>query len=98
MLRAESGVSVGLARPQGLLVALTLAGGGAGDGGAKARTKCEPELLPCSGTPTTLPWMGQVPSHSEYFPNLKERDINTQEAQKSTEKWNPNSPNQGILK
>lgn len=68
MLRAESGVSVGLARPQGLLVALTLAGGGAGDGGAKARPENDSGLFLCSFGSITLLGVGYGPKLLEQKP------------------------------
>ena len=46
--------------PQGVLTALTLLGGGAGDEGAGARARCEPGLPLCSVAITVLlgVWVG----------------------------------------
>ena len=40
--------------PQGVLVAINLVGGGAGDGGARAGVECEARLPPCSVVITAL--------------------------------------------
>ena len=45
--RAGSDVSMSHIFPQGVLAAITLVGGGAGYGGAKARASCELGLLLC---------------------------------------------------
>ena len=47
--------------PQGVLAAITLVGGGAGDGGAKAGTGCEAGLPLCSVAITTLSGVGSDP-------------------------------------
>ena len=47
--------------PQGVLAAVTLVGGRAGDGGAKARTRCEVRLPLCSVTITALLRVGLGP-------------------------------------
>ena len=43
--RAGSEMSKGHIFPQGMLAAITLIGGGAGDGGARARARCDLGLL-----------------------------------------------------
>ena len=47
--------------PQGVLSAVTLVGGGAGDRGARARSKCEVGLSLCSVAVTTLLGVGSDP-------------------------------------
>ena len=48
--------------PQGVLAATALVGGGAGDGGARAQARCEPELLLCSVVINPLLGKGRVSS------------------------------------
>ena len=52
--RAGSDVSMSLILPHGVLAALTMVGCGAGDGGSRARARCEPGLLLCSEASTAL--------------------------------------------
>ena len=52
--RAGSDVSTSHILPHTVLAAITLVGVGAGDGGAKARPKCELWLLFCSVANSTL--------------------------------------------
>ena len=52
--RAGSDVSMSHIFPQGVLSAITLVGGWAGDGGARTRANCDPGLLLCSVANTTL--------------------------------------------
>ena len=59
--RAESKVSKGSIFPQGVLAATAFVGGKAGVGGARARIRCEPELLLCSVVFTTLSGSGLGP-------------------------------------
>ena len=47
--------------PQGVLPAITLVGGRAGDGGSRARTRCEAVLPLCSGAITILLGAGANP-------------------------------------
>ena len=55
--------------PQNVLAAINFVGVGAGDGGARAKARCEWELLLCSVANTTLeleqkPWVGLKPAPS----------------------------------
>ena len=47
--------------PQGVRTAITLVGGGAGDRGARARSKCEVGLSLCSVAVTSLSGAGSDP-------------------------------------
>ena len=60
--RAEFGVNTIHVFPQGTVTAITLVDGGAGDGGSRARTRCEPGLLLCLVATTTYQGLGQVKS------------------------------------
>ena len=52
--RAGSVVSISHVLPQGGLAALTLVGGGAGDGGARTGARCDPGLPLCSVAITAI--------------------------------------------
>ena len=52
--RAGSEVSTSHVFPQGVLAAIISVGGGTGDGGARARARCESGLPLCSVANTTL--------------------------------------------
>ncbi|EPY85525.1 hypothetical protein CB1_000371018 [Camelus ferus] len=52
----------------GVLAAITLIAGGAGDGGARAGATCEPELLLCSVAFTALPGTPPLCLMAELFP------------------------------
>ena len=52
--RVGSEVTVGHIFPQCVLTAITLVGGRAGDGVARAKARCEPGLPLCSMADTTL--------------------------------------------
>lgn len=54
LIKDRSEVSKRHVFPQGVLVAITLLGSGAGDGGARARTRCESGLLLCLVADTIL--------------------------------------------
>ena len=54
--------------PQSVLTAITLVGGGTGDGGARAWAKCEAELLLCLLAITTLSGVGLDPKLMEQNP------------------------------
>ena len=56
--RAGFGVNTSHVFPQGELAAITLVEGGAGDGGARARARCEPRLPLCSVAFTTILGLG----------------------------------------
>ena len=53
---------------QGVLAAISLVGGTSGDGGSKARARCEPGSLLCSVANTTLFGMGVGPKSLEQNP------------------------------
>ena len=59
--RAGSDVSRSHVFPQGVLAAITLVGGGAGDGADRDRARCELGLLLCSVATTTLRGAGVGP-------------------------------------
>ena len=54
--------------PQGLLAAITLVGGGARDGEARAGAQCEAGLPFCSVAVTALPGVGSEPKLLEQKP------------------------------
>lgn len=56
--RAESDMSTSRVFPQGVLAGITLVGGGAGEGGAGARARCELGLLSSVAYTTLLGWTG----------------------------------------
>ena len=66
--RASSEMSRGHIFPGGVLAAITLVGGRAGDGGARAKAKCELGLLLCSMAATTLLGAGAGPNMLEQKP------------------------------
>ena len=59
--RAVSDMSMSHIFPQGVLAAITLVGGGAGDRRASARARCEPGLLYCSVANRTFLGVGSGP-------------------------------------
>lgn len=59
--KARSKVNTGHVFSQGVLAAITLVEGGAGDAGGKARFRCELGLLLYSVAVTTLSGVGQTP-------------------------------------
>ena len=59
--RAGSDMSTSHIFPQGVLAASILVGGGAGEGGAEARARCEAGLLLCSVAITALLGAGSDP-------------------------------------
>ena len=61
-------VSTSHTLPQGVLVAVTLVGGGARDGGARARAMCESGLPLCSVVITALLRAGSGPQVLEQKP------------------------------
>ena len=59
--RAGFDINTGHVFPQLALAAVTLVGGGTGEGGARAGARCEPGLHFCSLASTTLSVMGVCP-------------------------------------